>query len=169
MPRVSGSLTASFSVTTTSLADAGHGRRAKSSWSPSAHSTMARPFARSRSKKRSGRASPATATTSAIAQGGERGRRRRPAGPPVAERDDAGERASCDEPGQRRRRGGCVVENQLARAEPRRNTLAQRAGGEQPAVAGTALVEDDDLDIALERQVLQAVVAEHDVDFGMSL
>ena len=49
-----------------------------------------------------------------------------------------------------------------------RRRLAQRPGGQQQAVAETArAVDHGDLDIAREAVVLQAVVADDDVAFGM--
>jgi hypothetical protein len=45
--------------------------------------------------------------------------------------------------------------------------LAQRPGGQQPAVADAAIVEDADFHIAGQCRVLQAVVAHQDVDLRM--
>ena len=45
--------------------------------------------------------------------------------------------------------------------------LAQRAGGQLPAVANAAIVEDADFHIPRQRRVLQAIVADEDVHLGM--
>jgi hypothetical protein len=45
--------------------------------------------------------------------------------------------------------------------------LAQWAGGQQPAIARAAFVKHNDLDIAFQRQVLQAVITHQDVDVGV--
>jgi hypothetical protein len=58
------------------------------------------------------------------------------------------------------RRGLPSAHDQVHRAGP---GLAQRAGGQQPAVAGAAVVEHADLDVARQRQVLQAVVADEHI------
>ena len=73
-------------------------------------------------------------------------------------------REAGDERGSALRREG--VEYQVHRARPR---LAQRACRQKEAVARTALVEHADFDIAAQRQVLQAVVADDHVRFGVGL
>jgi len=46
-----------------------------------------------------------------------------------------------------------------------RGRLAQRSGGEQPRIAKCAFTVDDcDLDVAIERVMLQAIVGDNDVD-----
>ena len=83
---------------------------------------------------------------------------------------DAGERALRQVAGQA---ASSARRRCRARAGASRNAcgqrLAQRPGRQQPAVADAALVEHQHLDVALERQVLQAVVADDDVDVGMRL
>jgi hypothetical protein len=67
-------------------------------------------------------------------------------------------RARCTR-GRRRRR----LRRDAAPGPPCAARLAQRAGGQQPAVADAAVVEHADLDVARQRVVLQAVVADDDL------
>src|ERR1019366_10168525 len=50
-----------------------------------------------------------------------------------------------------------------------RHRFSQRTGGQDPAVARTALVEDENLDVAAEAEVLQAVVADDHIDLRVGL
>ena len=58
------------------------------------------------------------------------------------------------------------VEQQVHRARP---GFAQRSGGQQPAIACAPFIHDADLQIPLQRQVLQAVITNDDPCARMGL
>jgi hypothetical protein len=92
--------------------------------------------------------------------------------PPAVERQHSGGPPRRDEALERCRRPDGVVENEpsrLPRDDCGRHRLAQRPGGQETTVAAAALVEDEDLDVAAEREVLQPVVGDDGVDAVVGL
>ena len=163
-----GSLTASFSVITTSGVSARHGSASNGSWSGRASVTLnVRPCVAQHVEEALGR--------------GHAGGRQQRAALQACQLSGGGawpchQSASGSTPGGAARPiqpgsrvvtlRGVVEHDRIGRARARQR-LAQRAGRQQQPVADAALVEDDDLQVARQAVVLQAVVGDQDVDLGV--
>ena len=66
-----------------------------------------------------------------------------------------------------RRNRRLSVQHQGVRSGDARWTFAQRAGRQGPAVTDAALIHDNDLDVALQTQMLQSVVGDQHIAVRM--